>query len=155
MKLSPTTALAAALLLAGLSTPMQGQTSADSAAIRATALDYIEGWYSNNATRMERALHPKLAKRMVWADSAGRSHLVDMTALELVQGTKGHPPVPASQQRKDVQILSVYGNAAIVRIDAQEWVDYLQEVKWNGNWKIINVVWENRPEAQAVTGKRR
>jgi Putative lumazine-binding len=154
MKLSPTTALAAALLLAGLSAPLQGQTSADSAAIRAAALDYIEGWYSNNATRMERALHPKLAKRMVWADSAGRSHLVDMTALELVQGTKSHPPIPASQQRKDVQILSVYGNAAIVRIDAQEWVDYLQQVKWNGNWKIINVVWENRPEAHAVSGKR-
>ena len=153
MKLGSTIMLAAALFVAGL-TPMQGQTSADSAAIRATALDYIEGWYSNNATRMERALHPKLAKRMVWADSAGRSHLVDMTALELVQGTKGHPPVPASQQRKDVQILSVYGNAAIVRIDAQEWVDYLQQVKWNGNWKIINVVWENRPEAQAVSGKR-
>ena len=145
MKLSPTAALATALLLAGLSTPLQGQTAADSAAIRATALDYIEGWYSNNATRMERALHPKLAKRMVWADSAGRSHLVDLTALELVQGTKGHPPVPASQQRKDVQILSVFGNAAVVRIDAQEWVDYLQQIKWNGAWEIINVVWENRP----------
>ena len=147
MKLSPITALAAALLLAGLSTPIQAQTAADSTAIRATALDYIEGWYSNNATRMERALHPKLAKRMVWADSTGRSHLVDLTAMELVQGTKGHPPTPASQQRKEVQILSVYGSAAMVRIDAQEWVDYLQEVKWNGSWKIINVVWENRPEA--------
>jgi hypothetical protein len=29
-------------------------------------------------------------------------------------------------------------------------VDFLQEIKWNGNWKIINVVWENRPEMQAV-----
>ena len=150
MKLSPTTALAAALLLAGLRTPLQGQTSADSAAIRATALDYIEGWYTNNATRMERALHPKLVKRMVWADSTGKSRLVDMTAAQLVQGTREHPPAPASQQRKDVQILSVFGNAAIVRIDAQEWVDYLQQVKWNGSWKIINVVWENRPEAKAV-----
>ena len=46
-----------------------------------------------------------------------------------------------------MQILSVFGNAAIVRIDAQEWVDYLQQVKWNGTRKIINVVWENRPES--------
>ena len=36
-----------------------------------------------------------------------------------------------------MQILSVFGNAAVVRIDAQEWVDYLQQIKWNGSWKII------------------
>lgn len=35
------------------------------AAIRQTALDYIEGWYEGNAERMERALHPELAKRIV------------------------------------------------------------------------------------------
>ena len=53
-----------------------------------------------------------------------------------------------------MQILSAFGNAAVVRIDAAEWVDYLQEIKWNGSWKIINVVWENRPEVQAVRGER-
>ena len=137
-------ALPAALFLTGLTTPTQAQTAADSAAIRAAALDYIDGWYTNNAARMERALHPKLAKRMVWTDSAGKSHLVDLTARELVQGTKSHPPVPVTERRKDVQILNVFGNAALVRIDAQEWVDYLQQIKWNGSWKIINVVWENR-----------
>ena len=139
-----------ALVLIGLVPSVGAQTAADSAAIRATALDYIDGWYTNNPSRMERALHPKLAKRMVWADSAGKSHLVDMTAPELVQGTKAHPPVPAAERRKDVQILSAFGNAAVVRIDASEWVDYVQEIKWNGSWKIINVVWEDRPEVQAV-----
>ena len=62
--------------------------------------------------------------------------------------------MPAAERRKDVQILSAFGNAAVVRIDAAEWVDYLQEIKWNGSWKIINVVWENRPEVQAVRGER-
>ena len=150
MKPSMTLSLPVALLLAAFTAPLHGQTAADSAAIRATALDYIEGWYTNDAARMERALHPKLAKRMVWADSAGRSHLVDLTALELIQGTRQHSPVPPSERRKDVQILSAFGNAAVVRVDAQEWVDYLQQIKWNGKWKIINVVWENRPEAQTV-----
>jgi hypothetical protein len=137
-----------ALVSIGLAPSLGAQTAADSAAIRATALDYIDGWYGNNADRMERALHPKLAKRMVWADSAGKSHLMDLTALELIQGTKAHLPVPPAERRKDVKILSAFGNAAVVRIDASEWVDYLQEIKWNGSWKIINVVWENRPEAK-------
>jgi Putative lumazine-binding len=133
---------------------LQAQSSADSSAIRATALDYIDGWYTNNPTRMERALHPHLAKRLVWADSTGRSHLVDMTALELIQGTKAHPATSASERRDDVTILSTYGNVAMVRIEASDWVDFLQEVKWNGSWKIINVVWENRPEKLAVKEKR-
>jgi len=43
------------------------QTSAsdDNASIKKTALDYIEGWYAGDAARMERALHPELAKRMI------------------------------------------------------------------------------------------
>jgi hypothetical protein len=153
MKLSLTIILPAALFLAGFTTRVHGQTAADSAAIRATALDYIEGWYTRDAARMERALHPRLAKRMVWSDSTGKSQLVDITASELVQGTREHRPVPASERRKDLQILSVFGNAAVVRIDASEWVDYLQQIKWNGSWKIINVVWENRPESPALTGR--
>ena len=41
--------------------PQTNVANAD-AAIRQTALDYIEGYYEGNAERMERALHPELAK---------------------------------------------------------------------------------------------
>jgi hypothetical protein len=40
-------------------------TPSDSTAIMATALDYIEGWYTRDAARMERALHPHLVKRFL------------------------------------------------------------------------------------------
>ena len=43
--------------------PPRAVTGADSAAIRAAALDYIEGWYTGDGARMRRALHPQLAKR--------------------------------------------------------------------------------------------
>jgi hypothetical protein len=42
-------------LLAGTAT---AQSAADSAGIRSAALDYIEGWYTADARRMQRALHP-------------------------------------------------------------------------------------------------
>jgi len=120
------------------------QTAADSAGIVATAHNYIDGWYTNDGARMESALHSHLAKRLVWADSMKRSHLVDMTALELVQGTIHHPPSTGAR-RDDVKILDIFGNVAIVRIDADTWVDFLQEARWNGKWVILNVMWENRP----------
>jgi hypothetical protein len=46
----------------------QAQTAADSAGIKQTALDYIDGWYTGDAARMERAVHPELAKRNVTTD---------------------------------------------------------------------------------------
>lgn len=39
------------------------QRESETEAIRQTALDYIEGWYTGNAERMERSLHPELAKK--------------------------------------------------------------------------------------------
>ena len=128
--------------------PATAQTNADSAAIRATALDYIEGWYEGNADRMERALHPELAKRIVNVNPQnGRNTLGQQSAMTLVQGTRrgGGKDTPAAEQRKDVRILDIFGNTASVRIDAASWVDYLQVAKWNGRWVIVNVLWELRP----------
>src|SRR6266550_9257214 len=64
------------------------QSTADATAIRQTALDYIEGWYEGNAERMERALHPELAKRIVRTNKDGVSQLSQMSAMSLVQGTR-------------------------------------------------------------------
>jgi len=133
------------LALAAAARAGHAQTAADSAAIRATAHDYIDGWWAGDAQRMERALHSHLAKRIVMSDSLGQhSRLDDMTAMELVQnvargGGRGTPP---EQRKSDVRILDIYRNAAVVRIDAGAWVDFLQLGKWNGEWKIVNVLWE-------------
>jgi hypothetical protein len=123
---------------------LAAQTAADTTGIIATAHNYIDGWYTNDGPRMESALHPHLAKRLVWDDSLKHSHLVDMTALELIQGTIRHPK-GEGQHRDEVRILDIFGNVAMVRIDADTWVDYLQETRWNGKWVILNVMWENRP----------
>jgi len=128
--------------------PSMSQASADSTAIRAAALDYIEGWYEGSAERMERALHPELAKRIVNTNPNGRNSLGQQSAMTLVNSTKagGGRNTPADQQRKDVRILDIFGNTASVRIDASTWVDYLHVARWNGRWVIVNVLWELRPQ---------
>lgn len=124
------------------------QSAADSTGIRATAHDYIDGWYSGDAERMERAVHSHLAKRLVATSPQGRSMLVDLTAAELIQSTRaGYGKIPRDKWRDSVTILDIYGNDAVARIDATTWVDFLQLVKWNGTWKIVNVIWENRPQS--------
>ncbi|HKN65770.1 MAG TPA: nuclear transport factor 2 family protein, partial [Gemmatimonadaceae bacterium] len=59
-------------------------TAADSNGIREAAMDYIQGWYEGNADRMQRALHPELAKRIIRSDpKTGRSMIQTMGALTL------------------------------------------------------------------------
>jgi hypothetical protein len=127
-------------------------TDADKAAITQTALDYIEGWYEGNPERMERALSPDLAKRIVMTNPQGRSQLQQMSAMGLVQGVKrgGGKDTPKERQQKDVTILDVFGNAASVKIVASDWIDYLHVAKYNGRWVIVNVLWELKPQPKPV-----
>jgi hypothetical protein len=125
------------------------QSQSDSAAIRQAALDYIQGWYAGDAARMESALHPELAKRIVRSDSLGNFRLDQQSAMTLVQNTRrgGGKDTPAADRHEDVRILDIYRNAASVRIDASYWIDYLQLAKWRGRWVIVNVLWELKPKS--------
>jgi hypothetical protein len=131
--------------------PGSAQTTvsdADKAAITQTALDYLEGWYAGDGERMERALHPELAKRIVRSNAQGQSRLDQMSAMTLVQGTRrgGGKETPKDKQQKDITILDVFGNAATVKAVASDWVDYLHIAKANGRWVIVNVLWELKPK---------
>jgi hypothetical protein len=141
------------ILLAGTAPLAGAQSAADSAAIRATALDYIEGWYAGDAARMERALHPELAKRIVETDRQGRSRLGQQSAMTLVTNTRrgGGTDIPAGERRSEVRILDVYGNAASVRVQAATWVDYMHIAKSNGRWVIVNVLWEVDPPSAGAS----
>ena len=141
---SPVVVLALLALTALPPDRLTAQTAADSAAIKATALDYIDGYYTGDAARMERALHPDLAKRIVNTDQNGRSRLGQMSAMTLVQGTRAGGGKDEANKREDVKILDIFQNTASVRIDAGTWVDYLHVAKWNGRWVIVNVLWELR-----------
>jgi hypothetical protein len=133
-----------------LATPLLARAAdpVDEAGIKRAALDYAEGWYEGNPERMERALHPELAKRIVRTDAQGRSRLDQMGALTLINGVRaGHgKKTPPAEQLKEVTILDVYGATASAKVVMSEWIDYLHLARWNGEWKIVNVLWELKPQ---------
>ncbi len=139
-----TTALSFAILSSSYA-----QSSDDAAGIRQAALDYIESWYEGNPERMERALHPDLAKRIVRRSPNGESQLDHMTAGTLVENVRkgGGKKTPPEKQQKDITILDVYENVATVKLVASGWIDYLQIAKFNDRWLIVNVLWELKPKA--------
>ena len=86
----------------------------------------------------------------------GHSALRNMSAEQLIGATRagGGKQTPTDQRRMDVQILDIYENTASVRITAGEWIDYMHLAKVDGEWKIINVLWELTPEAKAGMKRR-
>jgi len=129
-------------------TKPNASTTPDAELIKQAALDYIEGWYEGNAERMERALHPELAKRIVRVDERGRYNLGQMSAMSLVMGVRsgGGKDTPKEKQQKDVTVLDIFGNTASAKSIASDWVDYLHLAKWRGRWVIVNVLWELKPQ---------
>ncbi len=136
------------VVIAGLGFLAAPGPDAQEAAIKRAALDYAEGWYEANPEKMERALHPDLAKRVVQVDPrTKREKLEHMSALTLIQYTRGRAGRPKpDKQQKDVTILDVYGNTACVKLVMNGWIDYLHVARINGQWKIVNVLWELKPE---------
>ena len=57
--------------------------------------------------------------------------------------------IAQDRQLKEITILDRYNNAAVVKIVASDWIDYLEIGKFNGDWKIINVLWELKPKSES------
>ncbi|MFD2919973.1 nuclear transport factor 2 family protein [Terrimonas rubra] len=122
------------------------QTKADSLAIQQAALDYIESQHTPNPNQMEKALHPRMVKRTFWTDKATNKDYVRETNTESMvilaeSYNKKGDKFPANP-KKEVKLLDVSDKTASVKLIADEWIDYMHLVKLNGQWKIVNVLWQ-------------
>jgi len=127
----------------------QAQTAADSIAIHQTALTYIDGWYTGDDERMSQAVHSELVKRIFATDpKTGAQIFKHQDSTGLVTATaKGYgTKTPEQRRQADVTVLDVFEGAASVKIVAAGWVDYLHLAKDDGDWQIVNVLWEMKPK---------
>src|SRR5215469_6801086 len=129
------------LLVLNFAHATQQQKTSDEAAIRATVTDYIEGYYTGDASRMEKSLHPHYLKHTI-SGSNGELKMTEKTGLQMVQDVRVHGPsqVPASERQAQITILDVTGDVASAKLVTAHWVDHLTLSKWNGEWKIVAVV---------------
>jgi len=123
----------------------------DIAAITRSSVDYVESWYTADAERMRRCLHPDLAKRTVKRDPGTATWVLRHTdAKMLVTYTQdGHgTETPVVDRTYRVSILDVFRNTASVKVVSHPFVDYLHLARFNDRWLIVNALWEPRqPEA--------
>lgn len=132
--------------------PAHAQSDEDKAAIEATAMDYIFGFYQGDPDRLERALSPEL-KKLGWgrrADSGpyqGPFYMTRDSAKEFAPGYAANENLPADAHHK-VEILDQLDKVASVRIEAVWGIDYMHMAKVDGEWKIYNVIWQTWPDGK-------
>jgi hypothetical protein len=114
----------------------------DRAAVAAAAADYVEGWYRGDVERMDRALHPELAKRVAEsADGSGPLRAVTKDRmLELTRSGGGEDP----DATFEVSVDEISGGIASARVVSPEYVDFLHLVRTPQGWQIANVLFRMR-----------
>ncbi|WP_374173349.1 nuclear transport factor 2 family protein [Flavobacterium tructae] len=140
------------IAFAFFSSALQAQTAQDSLDIKRVALAYIEAQHNPNPKLMESALHPRLVKRSVFRSKAAQKDYIseyfaeNMIILAETYNAKGDkfPKKP----RKEIKLLDVSARTASVKLLADAWIDYMHIVKTNGEWKIINVLWQYNDVSQ-------
>jgi hypothetical protein len=119
-------------------------TPDDQAAIVHAALDYFEGWFEGDAVRMERALHPELAKRSIGQLSSDDERLETITRQQMIDATasgEGRRRDPGDR-RIEVDVEHIHGKIASVTVRSAVYVEYLQLVRTRDAWRIVNALWQ-------------
>ncbi|MDQ3130930.1 MAG: nuclear transport factor 2 family protein [Acidobacteriota bacterium] len=125
------------------------QIDADRDAVRQAALDYVEGVYEVNASRIERSVHPDLVKRGFYIKKGETVYSGSpMTFTELVNLAKtynksGKLPKTAP---KEIVVFDVLDQTASVKLTAVWGIDYMHLAKYDGKWMIVNILWQSPPK---------
>jgi hypothetical protein len=125
--------------------------AADSIGVRAAVLDYVEGFYQGDSTRLVRSVRPEVYKYGFWRHRDSTSYRgSQMTwpafhayANRVKARGDGAPP----NAPKQVELFDVQDQTAAAKLTAWWGTDYLLLARFDGRWMITHVLWQSPPPA--------
>lgn len=120
------------------------QEKTDSIKIVECVKNYIEGWFNGDVVRMDKALHPDFIKHSakIHTDTGG-SIIETLSKSQLLEYTKSGygKQTPRDKAIVKVDIFEINTDFATAKSWTPEFYDYIHLVKFNGEWKILNVLY--------------
>ena len=115
--------------------------------IERACLDYIEGFYEGDTTKLERSLKPTLNKFGYWKNKTTGSYEPDgqMTfrqAIDYAKRVAEKKNFAKEDSPKKVEILDVGNSIAAAKVTAWWGIDYILLSRQNDRWMIDQVLWE-------------
>jgi hypothetical protein len=124
--------------------PATPEVSSDEAAVVASTHEYFNSWFDGDSDRMDRVLHPALAKRSLRQVDPDSGELRSVTKVQMVAWTaegEGKSIDPGGERHIDVEVIDLYGNIASVVVRSRVYREYLHLVRNEDGWKIANALW--------------
>jgi len=122
-------------------------SEAEAAAARIPLESYINAHATGNPDYIRKAFFPD-AKIMAYRDGK----LLNLSVEEFASRFNGKPAADEAQRKRRIESLDITGNAGVARIvldypDATL-TDYMSLLKVDGEWKIVNKVFNVEPKAK-------
>ena len=147
----PATLVVVALATA-LTQPVFAQGASDPEAVRRAVLDYVEGFYEGDTTRLVRSVWPQVRKYGYWRpppDTAYAGEAMPFAEfMAYANGVRaGRNKTPAGAP-KEITVYDAQDQTASAKLTAWWGTDYLLLAKEQGRWMIIAVLWQSPPPRQ-------
>jgi hypothetical protein len=134
------------LAIVGLVAP--ALAGSDREAVERAVLDYVEAIEQGTPELIERGVHTELHKFGFYRQSPDAEYKIyPMTfdeLRELAATYKEQGRVPDDPQHS-IEILDVLDQTASVKLTAFWGIDYMHLAKYDGQWKVVQVLWQSHP----------
>ena len=122
----------------------------DHKAVKSAILDYVEGLYEVDSTRIDKSVDNTLRKigyyygeDKKWRDNLPmtKEQLSRLAARWNKSGNQVNENTP-----KKIEIYDINSKTASAKLTAAWGIDYFHLGKYDNQWKIINVMWQSMPK---------
>ncbi|MFN7949877.1 MAG: nuclear transport factor 2 family protein [Blastocatellia bacterium] len=146
--------LSVVLALGAAQSPTASSQASDREAVRQAVLNYVEGVYNVEPARIERSVHPKLAKtgfyRPPAADTYRPAEAMTFEQLLQVARTWNKDGKLRKDAPREITLFEVQDQTASAKLVAEWGTDYFHLAKFDGKWMIVNVLWQSPPKPAAT-----
>ena len=139
------------LLALLLLTPVVAHAQNDREQVRQAVLDYVDGFYLGDTTRLVRSIAPHVYKygySLRDGNYAGMQMQFPGGFMNYANGIKTGRNKTPQNAPKDIVLYDVQNQTASAKLTAWWGTDYLLLAKENGRWMITHVLWQSPPPAK-------
>lgn len=97
---------------------------------------------------MNEVMNDSLNKITMGWDRASKKEVATATSKEQMiafatNWNKSNTKFPL-EPNNQITILDIYNRIATVKLVSDNWVEYLQLIKLDGTWSIVNLIWQHK-----------
>ena len=124
----------------------------DKQQIEKACLNYIEGFYEGDTTKLIAALKPSLFKIGYWKNKNGvydfDGQMTYRQAMDYAKNVMAKKDFAKADSPKKVEVLDIGNTIASAKVTAWWGIDYVLLSKQDNKWIIEQVLWEGPPASK-------